>query len=695
MKYHPLTAPLLAALLAAAPLPRAHAEEPPPATRPADPIPPASALREVPFEQVRIDDAFWTPRLEITQSVTLPDLFDLAENQGKLDNFRIVAGTKEGTIRLYNAPDSDVYKLIEAAAYTLAWRDDPALSERLDAIIADVAGAQQPDGYLNTQYTLPFGHPASPPEDARHARVFGYGPDWRWKSTLQTWPKAYSQLYVAGHLFEAAAAHFRATGRRNLLDVAIKNADHLYGVFPPGEPFEYADHPQVGIGLMRLYEVTGDERYLRLAEHLVDGAVFARPVDLGEGANRQPLVEQRVAWGHAVRVNYIYAAATDVARHRGKPEMRAALDSLWGSIVGSRIYVHGGVGGPAKAEQLAQPFVLDPVNTYSETCANIATGQWNHALNLMTGATRYADVVEIEAFNGALAGTSLDGERFFYANKLAVPAERRHDKHHGVREHYLFCCPAKAPGFTAGIGRWLYATDDDTAFLNLPVAGGAEVTLADAAVSLDVATEYPWDGQVSVTVNVAEPAAFGVALRVPEWATGPAHLPGGLYDFADVEPVRVAVEVNGEPAQATMEDGYLTAQRTWQPGDTVTFDVPMRVRRVRTSEEVAATAGHVALMRGPVLYCIEGVDHNFDVRRLVLPPDAEVASERRPDLLGGVVVLRGRGTVDGEAVEFTAVPYFAWQNRGIAAMTTFLPETEAALENGAGQMDAEDADTRG
>ncbi|MCX5772612.1 MAG: glycoside hydrolase family 127 protein, partial [Candidatus Hydrogenedentes bacterium] len=414
-----LTALLLAPLAA---LPAASAEPPP-----------RAGLRAVPFNQVIVADAFWSPRLEALQKVTIPGLLDLAEKEGKIDNFAIIAGRKPGKISLHNCGDSDVYKLIEAAAYTLAWRRDPALEKRIDDIVELIAAAQDKDGYLNTQFAFPLEHPASPPANAPHVKRFGYGPADRWKSTFASWPKGEGQMYCAGHLFEAAAAYYRATGKRALLDAAVKFADHVYRRFPPGQPIDYADHPQIEIGLMKLFEVTGDRRYLELANHLARNGNFARPRDLGDGENRKPLAEQRKAWGHAVRINYIYSGATDVCRYSDQPDLREALDSLWHSIVDRRIYVHGGVGGPADAEQLADDWILDPAGTYSECCANIAHGQWNHALNLLQADARFADLVEIEAYNGALSGISLEGNKFFYSNLLSVGAKGRANQFSGVR----------------------------------------------------------------------------------------------------------------------------------------------------------------------------------------------------------------------------------------------------------------------
>ncbi|MEI8376429.1 MAG: beta-L-arabinofuranosidase domain-containing protein [Planctomycetota bacterium] len=642
---------------------------------------PCAGLRAVPFNRVGIDDAFWSPRLDIVQKVTLPDMLDLAEKQGKIDNFAIVAGRKPGKIKLASCPDSDVYKLLEAAAYSLAWRRDPALETRVDNLIELIAAAQDKEGYLNTQYMLPLGHPASPPAEDPTVLRRGYGPTQRWKSTLASWPKGMGQMYCGGHLCEAAVAYYQATGKRAFLDVAVKFADHVYRRFPPGQPIDYADHPQIEIGLMRLFEATGDRRYLKLADHLARNVVFARPPDLGDGANRRPLAEQVKAWGHAVRINYTYSGATDVCRYLDQPDLRKALDGLWRSIVDRRIYVHGGVGGPADAEQLDDDWILDPVETYSECCANIAHGQWNHALNLLSADARYADIVELEAYNGGLAGINLDGHKFFYSNKLTVDCTEREDAHTGVRKRYLFCCPSKVPGFIAGISRWVAAQDDRDIYLNLYVGGTIKVKLASQTVTLHEETQYPWNGRVRIRVTPEKPGEFALALRIPGWAQG-RLMPSDLYRFDKPETVKWTVTVNGVPISAALlEKGYLRVVRPWKAGDVVELTLPMPVRRVYSHANVAFTRGQTALYRGPMLYCLEGVDNpGFSVLNMVLPAGADFGLQRRADLLGNVIVLHGTGLADGKnAVEFTAIPYYAWQNRGIHEMTAWLVENPRIL----------------
>jgi len=644
--------------------------------------PPQTGLQEVPFNQVRVDDGFWTPRIKAVQTTTIPDVLQTAEGQGKLDNLRIIAGRKkDGRIKIYCGPDSDIWKIMEAASYSLAWRNDPKLDRKLDELIDLYADAQADDGYINQMFMLPDDHPQSP-KDAANVRL-GYGTDQRFKGTVEQWPLGICQIYCAGHLFESTAAHYRATGKRNFLDIALKKADCIARRFPIGEPIDYADHPQAGIGLVKLYEVTGEKKYLRLADHIVHHGLHARPPDLGKGESWKPLVQQRKAWGHAVRINYLYSAATDLCRYIGQPETKTALDSLWHSIVDRRIYVTGGVGGPAPFEQLADDWVLDNAHCYCECCANIAHGQWNHRLNLLTGEAKYADLVEIEAYNAGLSGISLDGTKFFYTNRLAFNKKNRKNRATGVRQRYLFCCPSKLPGFIAGIGRWIYAQDERGVYVNLYIGGQTTLELPEGRVNLTQKTRYPWDGEVTLNVDPKTPGKFDVCLRIPGWALG-RPMPNELYRFANTKPVDWKISVNGQPFDVgELDKGYARISRQWKSGDTVRLHLPMPVRRVYAHENVKYDRGRVALMRGPVVYCLEGIDHDFSVFKMALPEDAQITPRHREDLLGGVTVLQGEGLIEGNRpVDFTAVPYYAWQNRGIDELNVWLIEKPTRIANG-------------
>lgn len=465
--------------------------------------------------------------------------------------------------------------------------------------------------------------------------------------------------------------------------MAVKMADCIARRFPTDKPMDYADHPQAGIGLVKLYEVTGDKRYLQLADHIVHHGHHGRPPDLGDRESWKPIEQQRKAWGHAVRINYLYSAATDLCRYLGQPDTREALDSVWHSIVDRRIYVTGGVGGPAHAEQLADDYVLDNVRCYCECCSNIAHGQWNHRLNLLYRDARYADLVEIEAYNAGLSGISLDGTKYFYTNKLTIGKQGRRGQTSGVRTRCLFCCPAKLPGFVAGIGRWVYAKDERGIYVNLYVGSSAEIALPNQKIELAQETRYPWDGRVTLTVNPERPSTFDLCLRIPGWAQG-RPFPSNLYRFDRAAPVGWTVKVNGTQIAATrLDKGYLRIRRSWKSGDEIELNLPMPARRVYAHEKVEYDRGRVALMRGPVVYCLEGVDHEFSVLNMVLPKESTIKAQHRVDLLGGVTVLKGRGlTEDNRPAPFVAVPYYAWQNRGIDEMTVWLVEDPNAASVG-------------
>ena len=336
---------------------------------------PASNLQEVAFSEVKVDDHFWYPKIRLVQTVTLHHLLDIAEAEGKIDNFRIVGGRKQGKLILHNAGDSDVYKLIEAAAYSLATFYDEVLVQRIDSLIGIIAAAQLPDGYLNTQYTFPDDHTASPDLNVLHARRFGYGEKDRWNSTLERWPYGYSQLYCAGHLMEAAAAWFRATENRVFLDVALRYAAHVQEIFTEDKIKRYADHPQIEIGLMKLSEITGREEYLHLAGLFCRYITFARPRDIVLSESSKPLYEQREAWSHCVRTGYIYTAATGVIRATGAPDLSVAISSIWNNLNCCKIYIHGGVGNGTRFEQHGHNHDLPILPTYSESCAQIAQSQ--------------------------------------------------------------------------------------------------------------------------------------------------------------------------------------------------------------------------------------------------------------------------------------------------------------------------------
>lgn len=633
---------------------------------------PHSRLSAVEFNEVNIDDDFWNERIRTVQEVTIPFLLDMAEEQGKIDNFRIVAGKKSGKLSIFNAPDSEIYKLIEAAGYSFAYRKNEVLEQRIDSIIGDIADAQSPTGYLHTQYMLTFEHPAAPSPDMRQIKRFGFGIENQWNSVNSKWPFAYNQLYCAGHLMEAGVAYYRGTGKDRLLKVAIKLSDLICSVFTDEKIKRHADHPEVEIGLMKVYEVTGDKKYLDVANKLCRYVSFSRPVDINREENSKPLHEQRKAFGHCVETTYMYTGATDICRATGAKDLIMAVNSLWEDVIGTKMYIHGGIGNGTHDEQHGNSYDLPVLPTYSECCSSIAQGQWNYRLGLFYGKTQYADLVELEMYNSALSGISLDGKSYFYTNKINIGKEKRKSAHSGVRQSYLFCCPSKLPGFITGIGRWVYAKDNNTLYVNQFVGSSVSTMINGRRVSLKQTSAFPWNGNVSFTWN--SPATVDLNIRIPQWVNKDAHIAASCYYYSGNRG-NVSVKVNGKRAKCLFNaDGYLSLHRHWKKGDKVEIAFDMPVHRIYTGSKIKANVGKVALMRGPILYCLEGMDNEFDIEKMQLSASTSIENSYDPMVLGGTNVLTGNGQVQGKDISFKAVPYYLWQNRGIAAMTMLLNE---------------------
>jgi DUF1680 family protein len=544
------------------------------------------------------------------------------------------------------AGDSDVYKVLEGIGYALADRRDPELEKRADAIIDKIAAAQEPDGYLNTYYT-------------------SVKPHERWKGLAHS-----HELYCAGHLFEAAVAYHQATGKRKLLDVAIKFADHIGSVFGPDKRHETSGHEEVELGLVKLYRATGEKRYLDLAKFFLDvrGRADKRKL-FGEYAqDHKPIREQVEVTGHAVRAMYLYCGMADVAALTGDTSLVTPLERIWQDVVERRMYLTGGIGSSAHNEGFTVPYDLPNDSAYGETCAAIGMALWNHRMFLLTGDGKYADVLEREVYNGLLSGVSLSGDRFFYVNPLGSKGRHHREPFFGVP-----CCPTNVVRYIPAMGERVYAHRDNGIWTVLYAGSTSTVPLADGKVKLTQETRYPWDGDVLITVEPEKSFAFALHLRVPGWCReGPA------------------VAVNGQAlTDLKVDRGYVTVRRTWKAGDVVRLSLPMPVERVHADPRVKADVGRVALQRGPVVYCLEGVDNDGQVRNLCLPKDAHLKAAFVKDLLGGVVVVSGEAlavsaneedSLVTRAVPFRAVPYCTWDNRKPGPMVVWLAESPELAE---------------
>ncbi len=609
---------------------------------------PHARLRAVPLEQVKIDDTFWGPKLDINRMVTLPHSLKEVQTTST-DNFAKAAGRMEGKFNGLPWNDSDIYKVIEGAAYILAVHPDKQMEARLDEIIEIIAAAQQPDGYLDTFYQL-----TKKPEE-------------RWTRLIYD-----HEMYCAGHLFEAAVAYHQATGKDKLLHVARKLADHIDGIFGPGKRVDFPGHEEIELGLIKLYRQTGEPRYRKLAEFFI--AVRGGATD-ERAAYRQahlPVKEQSEIVGHAVRAMYLYCGVADVAALTGDPGYMTAMERIWQDVVYRKLYITGGIGATHSGEAFGARHELPNTSAYAETCAAIGLALWNHRLMLLHGEGRFVDVYEQALYNGILSGVSLSGDQFFYVNPLASSGG-----HHRQSWFGCACCPPNVLRMLAQIGQTIYAHDDHGIWVNLYIGSDSgSVTLTPTKARLRQETQYPWSGQVKITVKAEPPAEFDLNLRIPGWCQG-----------------SVAIKVNGQTIETpAVAKGYVQLRRAWRSGDVVELDLPMEIQRVAAHPAVEADRGLIALQRGPIVYCVEAVDHDGMVTNLSLPPDAGLKAVFAPSLLGGVTVLKGKALADdmkawqdklyqpvnrvrrGE-VEFTAIPYYAWDNRAAGEMVVWIPQT--------------------
>jgi DUF1680 family protein len=587
--------------------------------------PTTQALQAVPFTEVKFRDAFWAPRIETNRTVTIPHDFAMCEKTGRLANFARAAGREKGDFQGIFYDDSDVYKVIEGAAYSLATQPDPKLDKYLDDLIDTIAAAQQPDGYLYTFYTLK-------------------GLDKKFTNL-----KDNHELYCAGHLIEAAVAHKRATGKDSLLNVARKLADHIDSVFGADKRHDIDGHQEIELALFKLADRTGEQRYATLAKFFVDERGHSACGRKLTGKYHQdvgPAVDQKEVMGHAVRQMYMLCAMTDYAARGGDVRYTAAVDRLFDDLVGTKMYVTGGIGARHEGEAFGDAFELPNETAYNETCAAIGNALWNHRMNLLHADAKYFDVVERVLYNGFLSGVSLGGDKFFYVNPLASDG-----KHHRKEWYKTACCPVNVVRFLPSLPGYAYATRGDALYVNLYAKSDATIRVAGQTVKLATETRYPWGGSVLMTITPERLGPMALHLRIPGWCDASA----------------AGASVNGNAVERRMEKGYLVIERGWNPGDRVQLTLPMPIRRVKSDPRVKANEGRVALQRGPVVYCVEGVDHGGKVSHLRAKPDGNYTHAFRDDLFGGVHVIKGDG-------DLLAVPYYAWDHRDPGEMAVWLLE---------------------
>ena len=617
-------------------------------------------IQPVPFTDVHINGGFWLPRLQTNQEVTLPFDFQKCEETGRIDNFAIAGGLMQGEFRGKRYDDSDVFKVMEAAAYSLQTHYDAELDAYLDDLIAKVAAAQEADGYLYTTRTINPDDPA----DALPGR----------------WTNLYRdhELYNVGHMYEAAVAHYLATGKKNFLDIAIKNANLIDQTFGPDKLQGVPGHQEIEIGLVKLYRVTGDKRYLNLSKYFLDtrgqagGTKMSAVFDsAGYAQNHMPVANQSEAVGHAVRGGYLYSAMADVAALTVDTAYAGALERIWENVVTQKMYLTGGVGSSRRGEAFGPNYDLPNAEAYNETCAAIAQMMWNHRLFLLHGDSKYMDVMERILYNGFLSGVSLDGNSFFYPNPLESDGETPFNQGKATRSPWFStaCCPVNVVRFLPSLPGYVYAWQDNKVYVNLYLTDSAVVHMPERSVRIVQKTDYPWDGNIMIRIYPDRPTTFTLALRIPGWADN-RPIPGDLYKYLYRTNRKLILNLNdGEYIFPKLEKGYALITRKWEAGDQIELILPMSVRRVKAHEAVAENEGKIALERGPLVYCLEGVDNEGEVLNLKLPRRGQMETTFRSDMLGGVNVITGEAQkISSEKRPFMAIPYYAWSHRGEGEM---------------------------
>lgn len=632
----------------------------------------------VPFTDVRVTGGFWQRKQETNRTVTLPFAMKQCEESGLVKNFELAAEVMRRRANgephfqitpptIFTFDDTDVYKTIEGAAYVLSMRRDEAMERKLDEWIAKIAAAQEPDGYLYTFRTM---HPDSP------------GHSWVGWKRWELDPALSHELYNAGHLYEAGVAYFQATGKRALLDVCLKNAELLWRDFGDDKPAVAPGHQIVEMGLVKLYRVTNDARWLALARKFLDARGPRGP---SYNQRHKPVVEQDEAVGHAVRANYMYSGMADVAALTGDKRYENAIGKIWRNVVEKKLYLTGGVGALRQGEAYGGDYDL-PDDGYNETCAAIALMQWNHRMFLFTGDAQYMDVFERAAFNGFISGVSESGDHFFYTNPLIYDGAAKNNAGLAGRAPWFgcACCPPNLMRTLASLGGYFYATHDSSLYVNFYSESEARLAIAGANVTLSQETTYPWDGAVRIKVAPDTAARFTLRLRIPGWARG-RPLPSDLYRYEKPESASWEIRLNGEPLKASVDGkGYVSIERKWQAADIVELRLAMPVQRVRQSELLSLTQDRVAFERGPVVYCFERDGSLGFLRNMAVPETATINAQFRKDLLGGVEALDITGVQSPQEEapgRQLAIPYYAWANRGLKPMIVWvrrIPPPDAA-----------------
>lgn len=621
-------------------------------------------ITPVPFSKVDIQDEFWSPKIKTNHEVTIPIAIQKSRETGRIKNFEIAAGRQEGAFCTeYPFDDTDIYKIIEAASYSLQVFPDEKLEATVDSLIELVGAAQEDDGYLYTTRTI--GENLHP-----------------WAGT-ERWSLVHElshELYNLGHMYEAAVAHYTATGKRDFLDIAIKSADLVYQEFGPGEGqiTNAPGHQEIEIGLVKLYRATEDERYLDLAKFFLDvrgreGVGNPKKYD----QSHLPVTQQTEAVGHAVRGAYMWTAMADIAAITGDQDYMNAINRIWHDIVDGKYYINGGIGATNHGEAFGEAHQLPNMTAYCETCAAVGNAFWNHRMFLMTGDSRFIDVLERSMYNNILDGVSLSGDHFFYPNPLA--SDGRHER----REWFgCACCPPNVARFLPSMPGYIYAQRDTSVYVNLYISSATTFDVAGKSLHIEQESQFPWEGNVEIRVRTEEPVGARLRLRVPGYVQD-RPVPSDLYTYLGPKNEPFTLKINGQAFPYVIDSlGYISIEHTWHQLNSIRIDFPMDVKLVKADERVTADAGKVAVERGPILYCAEWPDNPYNKVLSLVLDDSKELKAKRSNILGGTYTIRGEAKMaakklDGSVMlskndKLTLIPYFLWNNRGPGEMTVWL-----------------------
>lgn len=624
-------------------------------------------ITPVPFTSVKVTDSFWGQRLKASREVTIPLAFSKCEETGRYENFcKAAHPSSEYKVGGLAFDDTDVYKTIEGASYSMQTYPDKKLAKYIDSVLTIVAAAQEPDGYLYTSRTM---NPEHPHEWAGSKR-------WEKVEDLS------HEFYNLGHMIEGAIAHYQATGKKNFLNIAIKYADCVEREIgdKPGQLVRVPGHQIAEMALAKLYLVTGQQKYLDLAKFFLDKRGYTSRTDAYSQAHK-PVLEQDEAVGHAVRAAYMYSGMADVAALTGDTGYVHAIDKIWDNVVTKKLYVTGGIGATSHGEAFGENYELPNMSAYCETCAAIGNVYWNYRLFLLHGESKYYDVLERSLYNGLISGVSLDGGGFFYPNPLESIGQHQRQPWFGCA-----CCPSNICRFIPSLPGYVYAVHNKDVYVNLFMSNTSELNVEGKKVTLAQTTEYPWNGDIRVSVSPKGKQNFTLKIRIPGWVQGEV-VPSNLYSFTDNKQLNYSVKVNGETFRSNLDKGYFAINRLWKKGDVVDVHFDMEPRTVKANSKVEADRGKISVERGPLVYCAEWPDNDFSVLSVFMNRKPEFTVERKPELLYGIDELKTQAQTLGydetgrlvtKDVTLTLIPYYAWAHRGTGEMAVWLPQDVSA-----------------